>query len=84
MQVFIYIYTLQGGLTGHNLNSNTPVVRAGIRVIGNIENDDQKMTSMEGNGSCLHVSQYCSLFTEKIYTVSTLNEVLDSKYPKEQ
>jgi len=39
---------------------------------------------MKDNGSCPHVSRYSSLFTDKIYTVSAMNEVLDSKYPQEQ
>jgi len=82
--MYKFLYTLQGGLTGHGLNLNKLVVRAGIWIIGNVEKDEQKMTSLKGNGSCLHVSRYCSLFTGKSYAVSTLNEVLDSKYPKEQ
>lgn len=60
------------------------VVRAGIWIIGNIEKEDKKMTAMKGNVSCLHGSWFYNLFTDKIYTVSTLNEVLDSKYPEEQ
>jgi hypothetical protein len=60
------------------------VVRAGIWIIGNTEKEDKEMTEMKGNGSCLDGSRFCSLFTDKIYTVSTLNEVLDSKYSEEQ
>jgi hypothetical protein len=79
-----YIHALQGGATGHGLCFSMLVVRAGIWIIDNIEKEDQKMTAIKCNGSCLHFSRYCSLFAGKIYTVSTLNEVLDSKYPEEQ
>jgi hypothetical protein len=49
-----------------------------------LKKEDKKMTAMKGNVSCLHGSRFCNLFTDKIYTVSTLNDVLDSEYPEEQ
>ena len=71
--MYITYIPLQGGLRGQGLYLNMLLVRAGIWIIGNTEKEDQKMTAMKGNGSCLHFSLHCNLFIETSYTVSTLN-----------